>query len=80
MTVASHIPPDIKRVSRSIGFALWVGTAEQWLGLQLILRVRLSDHQRAALAFQALKSLDYDTACMTADLALSEPLVLGEAA
>lgn len=73
MTVSKHIPEDIKRVSRSIGYALWIGATEQWFGLPPILRARLSDRERASLAFQVLKSLDHDLAAMTAHLALDEP-------
>lgn len=71
MTVSKHIPKDIKRVSRSIGYALWIGTTQQWFGLPAILRARLSNHERASLAFQVLKSLDQDLAAMTANLVLS---------
>jgi hypothetical protein len=39
--------------------------------LSLILRARLSDRQRAALAFMALKSLDQDDATLTTETALS---------
>lgn len=80
MSISQHIPDDIKRVSRSLGYALWIGDRAQWHGLGLILRARLSDHQRAALAFWALKSLDYDIACMTADAALNSPSELEGAA
>lgn len=80
MSVAKHIPDNIKRVSRSIGYALWVDSGDGWFGLPLILRARLSDKERAALAFYALKSLDHDIACMTADAALGVPLELEEAA
>ena len=80
MSISQHIPDHIKRVSRSLGYALWVGDQNQWFGLSLILRARLSDEQRAMLAFMALKSLDHETACMTADEALSEATEQGEAA
>lgn len=80
MSIAKHIPAHIKAVSRSIGFALWIGTRDQWFGLSLILRAQLSDEQRAALAFQALKSLDYDLACFTADMALNPTSEQREAA
>ena len=73
MTISRHIPENIKRASRAIGLALWVGNREQWFGLSIILRARLSDEQRAALAFQALRALDRDIACLTADLAIYGP-------
>ena len=70
MSVSQQIPDEVKAVSRSIGFCLWVGTTEQWFGLQPILCARLSEQQRACLAFQALKSLDAENARQTAAVAL----------
>lgn len=72
MTISKHIPNDIKRVSRSIGYALWVGDIEQWFGLSAVLRSRLTTQQRAALAFQSLKSMNQDQAVATATLALRD--------
>ncbi len=80
MSLSKHIPDHIKRVSRSVGYALWLDTSDDWLGLPVILRARLDERQRAALAFMALKSLDYETACQTAGAALSVPLEDEEAA
>ncbi len=71
MNISQHIPDNIKRVSRSVGYALLLDTFEDWDGLSLILRARLSDRQRAALAFMALNSLDQDDATLTAETALS---------
>ncbi len=73
MNISQHIPDNIKRVSRSVGYTLWLDTFEDWDGLSLILRARLTDRQRAALAFMALKALDYDQAVMTADAAPNGP-------
>ncbi len=70
MSIAKHIPYHIKRVSRCLGYVLWLDDAESWFGLSVILRARLTDEQRAALAFQVLRSLDYDLACMTVDAVL----------
>jgi hypothetical protein len=72
MNISQQIPDNIKRVSRSLGYTLWLDTFEDWDGLSLILRARLTDRQRAALAFIALKALDYDQAVMAAEAALSE--------
>jgi hypothetical protein len=80
MSVAKQIPDNIKRVARSIGYAAWLNSPECWFGLPVILRARLTTEQRAALAFMVLKSLDYDTACQSADAALGVPLDQGEAA
>jgi hypothetical protein len=72
MNISAQIPDNIKRVSKSLGYTLWLDTFEDWDGLSLILRARLTDRQRAALAFMALKALDYDQAVMAAEAALSE--------
>ena len=70
MKVSQHIPDNIKRVSRSIGYAAWLDVPDAWLGLPVILSARLEPHQRAALAYAALKSLSPEHASMTAELAI----------
>ena len=80
MKVSNHIPANIKRVSRSIGYFLWIGTSDDLYGVSLILRARLTPEQRGALAFAALQSLDYKIGCDVADAALSGPLIIEEAA
>jgi hypothetical protein len=72
VNISAQIPNNIKRVSKSLGYTLWLDTFEDWDGLSLILRSLLTDRQRAALAFMALKALDYDQAVMAAEAALSE--------
>ncbi|WP_373486908.1 hypothetical protein [Blastomonas sp.] len=79
-SIAKHVPDNIKRVSRAIGYAAWLDNFDAWAGLPLILAARLTARQRGALAFMALKSLDYETACEVADAALCEPLEDSEAA
>ncbi len=59
-----------KRVSRSLGYALTLGTTAAWHGLTIILMSRLSEAERAGLAFAALNSLSEDHAYMTASAAL----------
>jgi len=73
MTLAQHIPDSIKRAVRSIGYAIWLDDTDSWMGLVPILQARLAPHQRAALAFVALKALDSTTAKETASAALSYP-------
>lgn len=70
MSITDHIPGDIKRVSRSIGYALWLNSANRWLGLPKVLRARLDPYQRAALAFIAIKSLDREDGILTVEKAL----------
>jgi len=72
MSIAQHIPDNIKRASRSIGYAAWLNTSDAWYGLPAILRSRLDARQRVALAFTALKSLDRDDAAKTMQAVRSE--------
>jgi hypothetical protein len=74
MTISQHIPDNIKRVSRSIGYFLWIGTPNDLYGVSLILRARLKPKQREALAFVVLQSLDYEIGCDVADAALNRSL------
>ena len=63
MSVRQHIPGNIKRVARCVGYALWLGPdIERWVGVSLILKARLTPQQRAALAYAALRSLDAEDA------------------
>lgn len=72
MSIKAHIPEPIKRVSRSLGYALWLDGANEWLGVSVVLRAQLSERHRAALAYAALKSLDPEQAAMVADAVLHE--------
>lgn len=71
MSIAQKIPDDIKRVSRSLGYALWLDDTDLWFGLPVIFQARLGTRQRATLAFMALKSLDHDDASLAAEKALA---------
>lgn len=62
--------PHLK-VVRMLGYVLTLGTQDAWWGLVPVLVSRLTVEERAALAFMSLKSLDTETACMTADTALN---------
>jgi hypothetical protein len=70
MNISQQIPDNIKCISRSLGYTLWLDNADEWFGLSVILRVRLTDRQRSALAYMTLRSLDHDQAVMTADVAI----------
>ncbi|MCD9148684.1 hypothetical protein [Pseudophaeobacter flagellatus] len=59
-----------KKVARSIGYALTLGTPCAWNKLSLILLARLSKKERAGLTYAALMSLDKDTAYEVATLAV----------
>ena len=72
MSIAKNIPDNIKRVARSVGYALYLDNADDWHGLPLILRKHLSVTERASLAFMALRAMDRDDAVQTAEAALVE--------
>lgn len=80
MSISKQIPDAIKRTAKAIGYAAWLDHTDGWQGLSKVLRARLSDRQRAALAFAALTSLDHATACRVADAALGDPIEHKEAA
>ena len=60
------VAPAHKLMSRMLGYCLTLDTAEAWSGFRIIAAARLSETERAALAFSALNSLDPDHAEMTA--------------
>ncbi len=70
MSVSKHIPENIKRASKAVGYAIWLDETDYWLGLPVVLMARLTTRQRAALAFATLKSLDHSTASAAATAAL----------
>lgn len=72
MSIAKNIPDNIKRVARSVGYALYLDNADDWHGLPLILRKHLSVTERASLAFMALRPMDRDHAVQTAEAALTQ--------
>ena len=80
MSVDQQIPNEKKRVFRSIGYALWLESADKWFGLPVIFRARLTEEQWAKLAFMAFKFLEYDVAVRAADAALGFPYEQEEAA
>jgi hypothetical protein len=59
-----------KRIAKVLGFALTLGTESAWHGLTIILMARLTDAERASLAFATLNSLSEKHAYMTASAAL----------
>ena len=71
MSIAKQIPDNIKRVSRCLGYALWLDQTDHWLDLPVILRARLERHQRVALALIALTSLGREDAMLTAETVLA---------
>lgn len=58
------------RAGRTVEFALTMGTSDAWHAASFVFAARLTEAERAALAYAALHSLDNDTAYMTASAAL----------
>jgi hypothetical protein len=59
-----------KAVARAIGYALTLGDASSWDKLTLLLILRLSDAERAALAYSSLRSLSADHAALVVEAAI----------
>jgi hypothetical protein len=53
-----------------LGYALTLGDEAAWHSMTIVLMAKLTDRERAALAYAALNSLDEDTAHMTASVVL----------
>lgn len=70
MSASKHIPKHIKRVSRSLGYTLILENEAAWDGFTTILRARLTERERAALAYSVLNSMDPDNAYMAASVVL----------
>lgn len=62
--------PSNKAVARAIGYALTLGDEAAWHGLTIVLMARLSDQERAALAFAVLISLSNEHASAVAEAAV----------
>ncbi|WIY23738.1 hypothetical protein [Parasedimentitalea psychrophila] len=59
-----------KKTAKGLGFALTLGTESAWHSLTITLMARLTEAERAALAFATLNSLSESHAYMTASAAL----------
>lgn len=70
-TISRHIRPPYKAVSLSLGYALTVGEFECWQAFSVAIQVRLTESERAALAFSALRAQSPDQAAITADVVLN---------
>lgn len=69
--LSKHIKPEHKRMSRMLGYCLFLGAAESWSGFSTTAAARLTAAERGALAFSALKSLTPDQAETTATAAIN---------
>ncbi len=62
--------PAHKAVAKAVGFALTLNDEAAWRGLTIVLLARLSEAERAALAFACLNSQSEEHAYMTASVTL----------
>lgn len=82
-SLGRYIKPEHKRMSRTLGYCLALGTADAWDGFSFVAAVRLSETERASLAFAALNALELDNAELTAAASIGSagiplPAFLGE--
>lgn len=68
--LSKNIKPGHKRLSRMLGVTLLLDTVEAWAGFRFVTMVRMSEGQRAMLAYFALTSLAPENAERTAAEAL----------
>lgn len=62
--------PDHQRVAKSVGYALTLGDEAAWHGLTIVMLARLTELERAALAYAALNSLKENNAYRVASVAV----------
>jgi len=65
LSTAEHIPSNLKRASRAIGYAAWLDHPDHWAGLPVVFKARLTERQCAGLAYATLCALDDETAALT---------------
>ncbi|MBB05619.1 MAG: hypothetical protein CML03_08890 [Pseudooceanicola sp.] len=70
MSISQQIPREIKSVARCVGYAAWLDTTDAWLGLPVVMEARLEPHQRAALAYAALRTLTPEQVAAVANTVL----------
>ncbi len=66
-----YAKPGHKRAARMLGYALTIGTSTGWSGFVTVASVWLTDAERAALAFSALKTLPPGAAADTFNAAFA---------
>ena len=69
-TISKLIKPAHKSVARSVGYALTTSDEFGWAQFTALTSMRLSDAERAALAFAALQALHPDHEVPTIEAAL----------
>ena len=74
-TFGKYASPDHVAAARMLGYTLTLGDEANWLEFAAVCCARLTEKERTALAYAALKSLDQDQAEVTADAALVDSTV-----
>lgn len=69
-TLARFMKPQHMRMSRMLGYTLTLGTPEAWAGFRYVAGVRLSEGERAMMAYFALTALRPENADLTACTAI----------
>ncbi|MBL3553865.1 hypothetical protein [Rhodovulum sulfidophilum] len=64
--ISKIIPPAYKRMSRTLGYCLLLGSYDAWIGFSCLAKSLLTARERASLAYAALRSLEPEQAEMTA--------------
>lgn len=64
--MAKYAKGSHKVIAKMIGYCLTMGTSDGWVGFSVVARIRLTEPERAALAYAALNSLPPEQATMTA--------------
>lgn len=75
------IDPNHKRLSRMLGYCLTLGDADAWAGFSFVAEARLSEAERAGIAWASLRSLEPYNAEQVAVMVLGGagyPLPLGD--
>ena len=62
-----HMHPAHQSVAKAICCALTLEHADAWAGLPVILRARLDERERGALAYVALRAMDAENATRVAE-------------
>jgi hypothetical protein len=67
-----HMPEQIKRIAKVIGYAFLLGGANSWHGVSVVLTSTASGDQRKALAWAVLRSLTPDQIVAVVETVLPE--------
>ncbi|AZQ66960.1 hypothetical protein EF888_07310 [Silicimonas algicola] len=71
-TLSRHMKPAHKAASRALGYALTLDDMEGWEAFSALIEARLSERERAGLAFAALRSQSETHAAWTAEAAVND--------